>query len=82
MIVLSKERVGEIAFAYLKIEVKAKDLPAPDSVNNLHREIGNLIKKSDFMDAGITLEEAMAFHSLLYKDAALELIANIEKGVR
>lgn len=73
---MSKERMGEIALAYLKAKIR-KDSISMDP-EKIRREIGNIAK-----DTGIKPDEALSFTSILLAeafDAVLQGLSKEKKG--
>ena len=70
---LSKDRIGEIALAYVKMKARGENLNSLKQ-NDFRRMIGNTIKEPDLVKINVTEKEAIEFASMI----VCEIIDNIK----
>ena len=63
---LTKERKLEIAYAALKIRTR-NELSLRD-IDNIDRQIGNIVKEREMVDINVTREEAYEFMKSLVRE--------------
>lgn len=68
---ISKERIGEIAFAILKEKARGERIP---DLNDLKRNLGNASKT-----LGISSEELQSFWVIVYSEIFSNLLTGVEK---
>ncbi len=75
---LSKERKGEIAYAFVKAKLRERGIPH-FKPNEILRQIGNTQKLQELQALGITEEEAIEFATNLLQELFGELVSGLEK---
>ena len=73
---MTKERIGEIAFAGLKIRTR-NELSLRD-LDNVTRDVGNLLKDKEMVDINTTREELHEFVELMLREIFEHQLAKLK----